>query len=351
MERRRLVSRRDSFVPHVVGSLFGVLALSSAHAGPTIYERDGFQWSVIGDPGNRPTRFGEIPGGIDAAIGRVDYRYSMSVTEVTNGQYLEFVRVYWPIYRQNTGRTIALSDLVGDGLTASFAGVGLRPGARASQPASMGWEFAARYVNWLHNGRSNEPWAFESGVYDTSTFARGPDGVIRPQATRNPGSRYWIPDFNEWTKAAHWDPNRYGPGEGGYWTFPNGSDVESPSGRPEDGGGRNGGIEGEGGSSVLLDVGSYPDVQSPWGLLDLAGGQREWLEDLRLIFGVHSRLIEGSDYRAFGTGDPFSPDQIAYPITSNVRFAFGLRLATLVPAPASCLVMVSAGLVVMRRRG
>lgn len=99
-------------------------------------------------------------------------------------------------------------------------------------PIEPSWEMAARYSNWLHNGKVNAAWAFENGAYDTSTFVVNPDGSTQHQLQHNPDARFWIPTYDELMKATYYDPNRYGPGQEGYWTYPNKRTVQNIPGPP-----------------------------------------------------------------------------------------------------------------------
>src|SRR5690606_22099076 len=88
---------------------------------------------------------------------------------------------------------------------------------------NISWRGAAIYCNWLHNGQSTDRAAFLNGAYDVSTFGGGAF-EFTDQATHNPGARYWIPTWDEWLKAAHYDPDRNGPDQGGWWLYSNGTD-------------------------------------------------------------------------------------------------------------------------------
>lgn len=76
--------------------------------------------------------------------------------------------------------------------------------------------------------------------------------------------------MDEWIKAVYFDPDHGGTGQAGWWDQPNGSDTPLIPGLPG---------EGETTADLFTDdgawfipLGSYPDVQSPWGLLDVSGG-------------------------------------------------------------------------------
>lgn len=312
----------------------------------------GIEFSTIGDPGNRgtlPHEGNPLFADVHEPRGAVDYEYRIARNEVTVGQQFEFVQAYAPIYFEQTGNTVAPTALTGLGITASFAGISIRGNVSPNVATTMSWEFAARYVNWLHNDRVNEEWAFESGVYDTSTFTQNEDGSWNHQATHSADARFWIPTYDEWIKAAYWDPNK-DDDEGGYWLFPNSSDTESMPGLlPEDGGGRNAGDPDDG---FPLDVGSFADVQSPWGLFDLAGGEREWTGDIAEE-NPRRRFTLGSSWSETFYLDPFFPTDIVGSGNANtVVFSSGLRLAAVVPAPGTLPVAVTgyAALTLRRRR-
>lgn len=225
----------------------------------------GFQWAVIGDPGNRATRPEEVPFEPELQIGAVGYEYRMAKTEVTIGQWLEFVNAYTPHY------TGSLGDVGFTGFTIGWVVDHWEAFEPLDHPARMSWEHAARYCNWLTNGKATTREAFERGAYDTSTFTRNPDGSYNHQLAHDPDAMFWIPTWDEWVKAAHWDPAKNG-GEGGYWLYPTTSDTAPISGPPGFG------ETNAGDFGFLTPVGSYPGTQSPWGLLDTSGGVHELLE-------------------------------------------------------------------------
>lgn len=307
----------------------------------------GYQWATITHPGNRPASAEEAPQfypphSEPAFIrGRVDYVYRIATTEVTVGQWLEFVQAYGPYYtgfRANssfTGPYILPASLNPSEPPGYFA----RPGTE-NLATTMNWHMAARYVNWLHNGKAPQQEAFESGVYDASRFVQNPDGTWPALPDRSPGARFWIPSIDEWIKAVNYDPDRYGDGLEGYWLRPNGTNDPLIPGYPDEGGQTLAGL----GLPPLgpipspLPVGSYPDVVSPWGLLDASGGVTEWLDS-----GPDSesaRHIKGSSQ--FSEFDPTATDRLDWvgtgipPLVSGS----GLRIASAVPTPTSAMILI-----------
>ncbi|MCA9288938.1 MAG: SUMF1/EgtB/PvdO family nonheme iron enzyme [Phycisphaerales bacterium] len=326
-------------------------ALAAALAAPASAElvfttEYGIEFSTIGDAGNPVVPQSVGPslylGTPPTLIGSVNYEYRIARTETTVEQWAEFITAYRPHYTAGnpnflpfTGRWIQWSEpqqkYVYD---PAFAQV-------ATDPS---WRVAAAYCNWLHNDKASEAWAFESGAYDTSTFTFNPDGTINDQAEHSPAARFWIPTLDEWTKAMHWDPDRYGPGDGGYWVYPTSSDDAPVSGVPGVGH-TSGGLPAIPLSSYF-PVGSYTDVQSPWGLWDGSGSEREWIET---IADRRFRLLKGTEPGV----SPLFADRIDR--VSNIGApsgsGYGFRLAAVVPAQSTTLVVIGpVALITPRRR-
>ncbi len=305
----------------------------------------GLDWATMGAPGNRPVTEKEAPGMGDLRVGSVGYEYRLTRTEVTVSQWFEFVRAYAPHWAAAGGNPRD-PQLTGWWIDHGPSGHYITSPGAANFPAVMGWRLAARYCNWLHNGKVNESWAFESGAYDTSTFVMGPDGIVLDQATHSPGAQFWIPTGDEWVKAAYYDPDRYGPGQEGYWRYPLGSNDLPVSGFPWDGGETNAGDATY--PLIGMDVGSYPDSTSPWGLLDMSGGEEEW-----------TGTISGDANRRVALGSRIA--ETTYPVTDFINWYMmgtgfysslrGLRVASAVPAPgAGALLIGTCALTLIRRR-
>lgn len=278
----------------LIRTLFWCAAMAPAAAGQDY----GIEFKTVGSPGNAAASVEDFPllavEGL-GPTGRVDYTYRMAKTELTVSQYFEFVQAYSPLnpgvaYKSGFFGTY-IHNTSGDALNPTWE----MDGDAANFPMDMSWEFAARYCNWLGNGKVNQSWAFETGAYDTSTFKIGPSGEWEGQAVHTPGAKFWISSVDEWTKAMHFDPDKYGPGQAGYWLYPAKSDTPLIAGPPGSPGAQTpvGDFPGKD-NYLYLPVGSYPDAQSPWGLLDGSGGNPEWLEhslatgSIRFVRGTSS---------------------------------------------------------------
>jgi len=274
---------RLMYISRMVSLPFCLLAVSSSLA---LAQPDyGHDFVTVGAPFNRGTLPEERSETFDAweNCGSVGYEFQISRTEILTEDWYEFVVAYQPF------RTGAPNDAM---FTSSYIqrdsdGNYIFDQRHARIPVTISWENAARYCNWLHNGRENNAQAFEAGAYDTSTF-QYEGGVFTHQRTASDGARYRLPSYDELVKAFYFDPNRYGAGEEGYWPYPQGGAAIPISGSPLAGGTTNTGYFGD-----IPEAGRYPTAASPWGLLDASGGAREFTETADPFNG--SRLTLGSE--------------------------------------------------------
>lgn len=281
-ERNRSALRPALFVFALLVSV----TISSRPAAAGIVPDYDFQWATIGDVGN--VAYGGGPFGQLAGRGSVDYRYRISRLEITSAQWLEFVNTFEALGNPYNFSGVHSSGIVQD---FSWGGPGVRYMLRPDIPnvervpvLGLNWLNAARYTNWLHNDKAPTLEALETGAYDTSTWGyQGPFTTRRTDdATHLPGAKFWIPTLDEWMKAAHYDPSRFGAGQGGWWDYPNSTNDSLIAGLP--------GIGQTSAGLVLppivepnyindpqrfIPLGAYTDVQSPWGLWDVSGGSLE----------------------------------------------------------------------------
>lgn len=348
--------------------VFGLAPASVAVAGPSpgAPPSYGFNFAAISHPGNAAASVNHFGQPIN--VGRVDYAYRMATTEVTNAQWVNFLNVYVPLAFPG----VAVSDFQITGAFNEFAGFNQQGNAQYAVPAShanrpvnfIGWRYAARFVNYLHNGMKPQGDAtaadFENGAYDASTFGTAPyPGVpgleyLTDQQRRSEGALYWIPSFDEWVKAAHWDPNKYGPDQPGYWQYPITSDTAPIPDDPALGGQTNTGPFPPG-HTRPLDAGSYPGAHSPWGLLDLSGGVREWLEDTSV--GGHIEFPSSRREAGSAASDSFptaNSDVLQYSRVALIggHPSRGLRIASAIPSSGGVSVVwiVALGWLPRRRR-
>lgn len=343
-------------VPAALCALLIVSAVVASSAEARSVPDYDFQWVTIGNVNNPaysgPTNpnLAPFPNG----RGSVAYEYRISKLEITTAQWMEFVNTFATQSRE-LANEIGQPAQWGARFDNGYSGPGDRyvlgsnPNARNYPVAGIPWRNAALYCNWLHNNKSSDPLAIRSGAYDASTWGFGPTPFsVTDAPNRMPGAKFFIPSFDEWTKAAHYDPTKGGvPGVGGgvgYWLHTNRTDDAPPM--P--------GFPPTGQTSAGLDVwdiplGWYPQTTSYYGLLDLSGGASEWLEDYRPSFEFELRMYRGAAIdindvnaidRVFSTGSA-GPGSGAPQV--------GLRVAS-IPAPSASIILGLASPMFLRRK-
>ncbi len=326
---------------------------------------DGFDWVHIGAAGNRAFD-GPDPFNLVAGRGGVGYEYHMARTELTTAQAVEFFNAALarpdPLPFANQTTWWGTPIFWGAQVDPTYSGPGTRfrvnpadPNAGMRAVGGLSWRQAAIMCNWLENDKATTQSAFMNGAYDVLTFTPEVGSpTFNDQLVHNPSSRYWIPTLDEWMKAVHYDPNANG-GLGRWWEQPNGTDTPLVYGPPPAFGGDGTGMANSGFSlpgfgHTHIPLGSYPNVQTPWGLLDAAGGTTEWLESTRLTDDDFERGIDGSYWGTTSTGG-----DLAYlwgQSAPSMRLTYnGVRLASSIPSPSSAMVILSwCGVLLVRRR-
>lgn len=308
-----------------------------------------FHWVTVGAV-NNPAYGGPDPYGFATGRGSVGYSYRISQDEVSTGQWLGFVNTFST--QSDDLRFFAMPTHWGAVQDTSYHGPGIRWRLRDAPDAAMrpvfgiSWRIAAMYCNWLVNNRSSDLSAIANGAYDASTFTDNPDWTVNDQEHHNPGAAFWIPTWDEWLKSAHFDPNRYGPDQPGWWQYSHTSDTAPIQGLP-----------GQGQTSVGLrlpnfgeldiPLGAYPSTLSPWGLLDVTGGAAEWTEELYMS---SVRVLDGT-----GAGGHFPEIDLVYAFDSappSLRGFNGLRIASAVPSGSAggCVMVFLVALTIRRRQ-
>lgn len=326
----------------------GVGPAKTAEAGTFV--RSGIEFCEVRAPGNRAPTEAEMPNlpGLRRP-GSVGYEYAIAKTELTAGEYLGFLQAYAKFYPVNPFDGGVTGDYIFGENTPSGLRLDLVNPVVARRPTSMSWRMAATYCNWLHNDRAMTREAFESGAYDTRTFGKDSNGRFTDQIVRSPGARFWIPNHDEWIKATFFDPNRYGMDAAGYWPFAGSSDAPLRAGDPLLGGQTNAG-DAPPGQWKQLDVGSYPNFSSPWGLLDTSGGTSEWLDGSIQANSTGLGVdFAGSKWTNIDLQAQYYDSLGVFSSGFPMFDSAGLRIATVIPMPATS-VCLAFGLCAFSRR-
>lgn len=329
----------------------------------------GLEFATVGRPGNRGALASErvVPGASMTRwpeLGRVEYEYRISTTEVSASQWLPFLQAFTPRFVA-AGGSFTEPNLASECVRVDpVTGAATILAGHERSAVRVGWAFAARYCNWLHNGAPTGPdvpvEVFLSGAYDMPALT-GPASFDYPLEASE-GARYRLPTVHEWIKAAHYDPDRYGEAEEGYWLRHAGQDDPLTPGLPWQGGQTSAGPNSAFG--VVRDaipVGAYEGLMSPWGLYDTSGGETEWTGDPGILPGnvldAQRRYILGTastgaftNPSIYDATDAILAETLFGPSVDG--WIAGFRIVSVIPPPgAGCVIMLGGCLVLSRRRG
>ena len=322
--------------------------------GDHVDARNAMEFVRVGHPDNAGEQ-SRLPGD-ETYYGSVGYVFDMGMYHVTNAQYVQFLNavdrdgsnpngIYNASMAGNFGG-IAFNS--GAGAGAKYAVRTVSEVSRGDRPVNfVSWYDAARYTNWLTTGDT------ERGAY---TFT-GPTAVaaILDHATAVSTLNQWIaaagsgyddltpvssvvflPNEQEWYKAAYYDPTLAG-GTGGYYLYGTGKNQitgteanysDSGFGRPTAVGTR--------------EVGSH--LASPYGAYDMAGNVFDWVET---PIGDQFGRRGGSFYHA------------ASILSASTRLSFapateaeslGFRVASIPEPGGAAMLLAGAVSLLLRRR-
>jgi formylglycine-generating enzyme len=171
--------------------------VSQTHAGFVNFGTGANQFTMefvtIGNPGNAP----DIAGSPNPA-GAVAYEYSMGKFEVSETMINKF----------NASQSLQI--------TMDTRGLD-------SPATNVSWNEAARFVNWLNTSTGHAA-AYKFTTSDVNDnielWTLGDAGYDPSNPYRNSLAKYVLPTYNEWYKAAY-----YNPVDNNYYDFPNGSNT------------------------------------------------------------------------------------------------------------------------------
>jgi formylglycine-generating enzyme required for sulfatase activity len=231
---------------------------------------------TVGDPGN------PADPNTGSAYGSVPYVCNIGQYDVTVGQYVQFLNAVaatdtFGLYNSNMATDFPTISVVRSGSPGSYTySVGGSYGQAANCPVfDVTWGDAARFCNWLDNHQAAGP----EGPGTTETGAYTLNGAVTQSQlmaiTRNAGFEYFIPNENEWYKAAYYS----GVGSN-YYTYATSSNTTpgntlSPL-LPDQANYYNDGYTDP--TNVLTPVGAFAASPSPWGTFDQSGDVYDWNE-------------------------------------------------------------------------
>ena len=324
----------------VLGVVLGVVACTAApsQAAVVSFGAPGNQFQMefvtIGNPNNAV----DITGDPNPA-GAVAYTYDIGKFEVSRDMITK--------YNANFGTANNL-EITLDDMTA-FGGNGV------NKPATgVSWNEAARFVNWLNTSTGGH------AAYKYTTGGVNADIALWTVADtldydplnpyRSKRATYVLPSYNEWYKAAYYDPSN-----STYYDFPTGSDTDPTAVAS----GTTSGTAVYNGQSGPADVDQSGGL-SPYGVMGLGGNVYEWEEssfDLANSSGSSSRGYRGGFW--LGNSFDMSSSSRGNNSNSNGNIFLGFRVASLsssappaVPEPSMMVIGTLFGLggLVAKRR-
>lgn len=182
-------------------------------------------------------------------LGSVDYNYKINKYLVTNSDYALFLNSVANNHQNNLYTRSGANPIwpfdrrMHEDPKGGIIQIGTSPNITYEIVNNMHlkpvnfitWYDAARYVNWLSNNKPSPGTltsdSTETGIYNLNFL--NPSTIPSVDLSNKtsdwtPGSLpkpYWIPDRNEWIKAAYYSPNKNGSGNPGYYLYAIQSDV------------------------------------------------------------------------------------------------------------------------------
>jgi formylglycine-generating enzyme required for sulfatase activity len=310
---------------------------------------------LIGNPGNPADTRYFIDAFHQNGVGSVGQSFNMGKTEITNAQYVEFLNAVaaddpYGLYNENMGITGSAGGIQQYGSTPNYTYY-IKP-----PPLGRSYSYnnkpvvfvssadAMRFANWLHNGQptgAEDPTTTEDGAYTLN-------GAVTDDAlaaiTRNPGARWWLPNEDEWCKAAYYDP-----ASESYYDYPTGTNAVPNNNRPSNDTGNSANISGDPcpGCDVaypFTDAGAYALSRSPYGTFDQGGNALEWTETLATTPPTNYRVLRGGSfndlYYYLHAGRPFYSYKPTYEDGGSGANSFRVA-SSVVPEPGTALLLVT----------
>jgi len=181
----------------------------------------------------------------------------------------------------------------------------------ANRPITyVSWFDSARFANWMANGQPTGAQGFtttENGAYNLNGATSG-NAVAKNATNPNTGAAptFYVPNQNEWYKAAYYSPSYGGAGVGGYYAYATQSNTIQGNvvGSAANQANCNNGVYSvtqlgsySSSQNYLTDVGAFTNSGSFYGTFDQSGNVYQW-NDLDGAPGS-SRGIRGGDWNDF----------------------------------------------------
>ena len=308
---------------------------------------------TVGNPGNAA----------DPAdgYGAVGYTYKIGAYDVTLAQYTAFLNAVgatdtYGLYNTNMATNLNVAGISRTGGPGSYSYAAIGDDQRPVTYVT--WYDAVRFTNWLTDGNT------ETGTYtitnggNNSGTVTVPTPAQRSTLSHGTSAHWYLPDENEWYKAAYYDPSLAAANK--YWRYPTRSN-NPPSADPPPGATNSANYFGPNGyvlthstsrssaQNYLTDVGAYVGAPSAYGTFDQGGDVFQW-NDLDPSVPSSVRGYRGGD---FG-GDSYllaaTTRFYVTPLFSNYTTGFRVAGNPAVPEPGSTTLLLICGAALGVRR-
>jgi len=318
---------------------------------------DSALWAKVGNSGN----LGELSGantgqgsGPQGVVGQVDSFYKIARFEVTAGQYADFLtavaaikdtyNLYNPMMDTATDPAGAGCNIKRQGTEGSYSYS--VAGDWANRPVNwVSWGDAARYCNWLTNGKrigGQTVETTEDGTYALNGATT--DAELRAVVRKSfeAGGLYCIATENEWYKAAY---HANDGATGNYYDHAAARDAEPSSLFDDPDPGNSANYDQMVGAPYFrTEAGEFELSASPYGTYDQGGNVREWNETAIL---TDCRGLRGG---SFGDdSNPLAADWRDCALPTTEDGSTGFRIVQ-IPEPATLSLILAAGLPVVWKR-
>jgi sulfatase modifying factor 1 len=289
--------------------------------------------------------------------GAVGYSYKIGTCDVTLDQYTAFLNAVaktdtYGLYNTSLATNLNVAGISRAGSPGAYSYAVIGDGQRPVTYVT--WYDAVRFTNWLTDGNT------EIGAYTITNGGNNSGTITVPSPAQratwsHSTSAFWyLPDENEWYKAAYYDPSLGGANK--YWFYPTKSN-NPPSADPPPGGTNSANYFGPNGyvltqsmtssptQNYLTGVGAYINSPSAYGTLDQGGDVFQW-NDLDASTSSSVRGYRGGDF----AGDSFFLDSTVRftvtPVFSNYTTGFRVAPNLGVPEPGGASMLLICGVAI-----
>jgi len=309
------------------------LALASI-SGAALGNGVTIDYAAVGNPGNVA-----LTSGTFGSRGSVANAFNIAKYETSNADYVKFLNTVDPSgTNPNSIYNAAMtSDTTNGGIlntgTVNGARYSVRSGFDLKPVTYVSWFSAARFANWLNNGQTSGTAGTETGAYTLNGVTSG------TPVARNSGAQVYLPNLDEFTKAAYFDPT-LSSGAGGYYSYATKSNSAPTA--ATSGVGTNlanyGGSNGPALTTGVVDGTALPNAASYYGLFNAYGNVIEYTDTI-----VGAGVANGGASWRLNTANAANWNSSAVRTINLVPSdSFGFRVAA-VPEPGA-IVLALAGL-------